>query len=280
MWLIFVFLYLIFTVTFTQFYKIATKTLQNYAALTVLLQLIAGASVLVLCPFFTFQFPHDGKVYLLLAVAIIFYSVSDRMNTIVRSGIEASTYNIIQQISTVFMIIAGLLFFKEPLVLNKMIGAGLIVASNIFIFYQRGSNHVNKYVSLAIISNLIFSVALFLDVNLSDFFNLPFYVSLTLLGPALLIIIVERVGPQKIKDEFIHGNKKAILITGFAWGLMLVAQLRAYQLGEVTSVAPLCALTVLFNVIIGYVFLKEKSNLTKKIIAAILILISVLFIKL
>ena len=60
---------------------------------------------------------------------------------------------------------------------------------------------------------------------------------------------------------------------------MIVCQLRAYQLGEATSVAPLCALTVIGNVIVGYVFLKERGNLWKKIIAAMLILISVFLIK-
>ena len=49
---------------------------------------------------------------------------------------------------------------------------------------------------------------------------------------------------------------------------MIVVQLRAYQLGETTSVAPLCALTVIGNVLIVYLFLKERNNLLKKLIAA------------
>lgn len=60
---------------------------------------------------------------------------------------------------------------------------------------------------------------------------------------------------------------------------MIVAQLRAYQLGNVTVIAPLCALTVMLNVIVGYLFLKERDNLLKKIIAAILIIISIILIK-
>ena len=60
---------------------------------------------------------------------------------------------------------------------------------------------------------------------------------------------------------------------------MIVVQLKAYQLGNVTSVAPLCALTVIGNVIVGYLFLKERKNLLKKLIAALLIIISVFLIK-
>lgn len=60
---------------------------------------------------------------------------------------------------------------------------------------------------------------------------------------------------------------------------MIIVQLRAYQLGNVTVIAPLCALTVMTNVIVGYIFLNEKDNLIRKIIAAILIIISILLIK-
>jgi drug/metabolite transporter (DMT)-like permease len=108
---------------------------------------------------------------------------------------------------------------------------------------------------------------------------LPFYVALTLIIPALLITIFERIKPSEIKNELVNGNKKAILITALSWGIMIVVQLKAYQLGNVTLVAPLCALTVILNVIVGYFFLNENDNLLRKIIAAILIIISIILIK-
>lgn len=279
MWILYVFIYIALAVTFTQFYKIVTKSSNNDGSLTVLLQFFAGISALLFCPFFKFNFPTDWKVYLLLGIACIFYAISDRLNTTVRSGVEASTFSIIKQLSTVFMILAGLLFFKEPFVLRKIIGAALIIFSNILIFYKKGNKKLDKYVFLGILSNIAFSIALFLDVNISDNFNLAFYVALTLLIPALFIIIVEKIKFKDIKLAFKTGNKKAIIITSLCWGTMIVSQLRAYQLGDVTSVAPLCALTVIGNVIVGYAFLKERNNLLKKIIAAILVIISVLLIK-
>lgn len=197
----------------------------------------------------------------------------------VRSGIEASTFSMLKQLSTVFMIIAGLLFFHEDFVWQKILGAILIIFSNILIFYQKGNQKLDKYVLLGIISNLAFSVALFLDVNISEHFNLAFYVALTLFVPALFIMVAERVKPSEIKSEFVNGNKKFILLTSVCWGTMIVAQLLAYQLGSVTVIAPLCALTVIGNVIVGWTFLKERDHLPKKIVAAILIVTSILLIK-
>lgn len=279
MWILFVSMYIVLTIVFTQFYKIVTKTSKSDGTLTVLIQFLAGLSVLPLCPFFKFTFPTDWKVYLFLGIAYIFYAVSDRINTTVRSGIEASTFSIINQLSTVFMILAGLLIFKEPFVWKKIIGAGLIIFSDILIFYKKGNQKLNKYVLLGIISNMAFSVALFLDVNISNNFNLSFYVASTLLIPAAIITILEKIKLSDIKKEFQHGNKKAILLTSLCWGISIIAQLKAYQIGDVTSVAPLCALTVIGNVIIGYIFLKERKDLLKKLIAALLIIVSVFLIK-
>lgn len=278
MWFIYVVLYIILAVLFTQSYKIVTKNSKSDGSLTVLLQIIAGITALLMSPLFKFTLPSDWKVYALLLIACVFYGISDRMNTTVRSGVEASTFSIINQLSTVFMIVAGLLFFKEAFVWTKIIGAILIIFSNILIFYKKGNKKVDKYVLLGILSNLSFSVALFLDVNISDYFNLGLYVASTLMIPGIFIIILEKIKLSNIKNEYKKGNKKAILITGISWALMILVQLKAYQLGNVTTVAPLCTLTVIGNVIVGHIFLKERENLVKKIISAIIIIVSIILI--
>ena len=108
---------------------------------------------------------------------------------------------------------------------------------------------------------------------------MPIYVASTLGIPTILIAIFEKIKFSDIKEEYKNGNKKAIWITAITWSLSIVAQLRAYQLGEVSIVAPLCALSVILNVIVGYFFLKEKDDMLKKIIAALLIILGIILIK-
>lgn len=271
--------YLILATIFTQSYKVATKTLTKPGTLTVLLELIGVVTSLLLWPLFEIKFPNDIKIYLLLGLSILFYAITDRINTTVRSGIEASTFTMLKQLATAFMIFAGLLFLKEEIVLTQFIGAMLIIVSNVFLFFQKGNFQFNRYILLGILANIAFAIALFLDVNISDHFNLPFYVAMTLGIPAILITLLEKIKLADIKSEWKNGNQKAILVTGMTWSLSIVSQLRAYQLGNVTVVAPLCALTVILNVIFGYLFLQEKDHLVKKIIAAILIIFSIFLIK-
>lgn len=279
MWLLYVFLSVVFNVMFTQFYKIDTKSAKDSGSLTVLLQLMAGVLALFACPFFEFSFPKDWRIYALLALACVFYAISDRVNTTVRTGIEASAYSIIQQLSTVFMIVAGLLFFREPFIPKKIVGACLIIISNVMIFYKRGEQKVNKYLFMGIAANIAYSAALFIDVNLSTRFNLAFYVSMTLLLPAVFLVTAERIGPRAIVNEFREGNRKSIIATCISWVGFLVFTLSAYQAGEVTVVAPLCSLTVIGSVIAGYLFLGERNDLIKKLLAAVIIVFSVFLIK-
>lgn len=278
-WIFWILLYLVAFVVFNQQYKIATKLMNTSGSFTVVAQIVTSAFTILLIPFFTIRFPTDIRVYIILGISIIFYALHDRLATTIRKGLEASTYSIINQLSNVFMIIAGVLLFKEPVVWHRMLGAALILFSNVMIFFEKGKFRFNKYVVLAVIANLLYTCAVLIDVNLSEQFNLPFYVILTLFIPAILITIFERIKIKDIIGEFKTGNTKSIIITSIAWSIAIVAHLKSLQLGKVTIVAPLSSLGVILNVIVSYLFLKEKDNLFKKIIASLLVMLGIFLIK-
>ena len=73
-------------------------------------------------------------------------------------------------------------------------------------------------------------------------------------------------------NEFTHQNRKYYLITGLAWGSAILFSLRSFALGEVATIVPLQSLAVLLNVLVAYVFLNEKTEKVKKIIAALLVM--------
>ena len=272
-------IYLVITVTFGQTYKILTNKMKNGGALTILAELLSGVMCLLFVPLFEFKFPSNKWVYLFLSLACIFYALNDRITTTVRSGLEASTVSMIKQVKTVLMILAGLIIFKDPVVWNKILGAFLIVFANFLVFYKKGSLKRNRYVNLGILSCICLTIALLIDVNYSDEFNLPLYVSFTALVPALFIFIFDKVKIKDLVDEYKNSNKLLLFIVGITWSIMMILGLYVYWLGNVSVIAPLCSLTVILNVVIGYLFLNEKDNLVKKLIAATLIIISVILIK-
>ncbi len=275
----YIIIYLVVSTIFNQGYKFVTKSMNNSGALTILIQIISSLTCILIIPLFEIKFPSNYKVYIFLFLAIIFYTLNDRLGTTARSGIDASTYNILKQLSTVFMIIMGLFFFKEQFVLNKIVGALLIILSNLLVFYKKENFGINKYLILGILANISLSIALFLDVNYSKEFNLAFYVLLTFLIPLILIFIFERIKIKQIINEYKKSNKIILLVTSVSWAIMMISKLKTYELGSVIVVAPLSSLTVILNIFVSYFLLKEKSNLIKKIIAGILIVIGILLIK-
>lgn len=275
----YIIIYLIVSVIFNQGYKIVTKNMNSAGALTILIQIISSLCCILVMPFFKFRFPNDYKVYIFLFLAIIFYTLNDRLGTTARSFIEASTYSILKQLSNVFMIIMGILFFKEPFVLNKIIGSLLIILSNILVFYKKENFKLNKYLIFGILANICLAVALFIDVNYSSEFNLAFYILLTFFIPCILIFIFEKIKIKEIVIEYKNSNKIILFLTSISWMFMMISKLKSYDLGSVTIVTPLLSLTVILNIIVSFLLLKEKSNLLRKIFAGILIIIGVILIK-
>ena len=155
----------------------------------------------------------------------------------------------------------------------------MIIAGNVFVIYRKGKFKLNKYIILSILGNLAMSIGMSIDVGISDHFNMPIYVAITLIIPSLILLIAERTNPKNIIKEFKHGNKLAIMMVGLTWGTGMLLRLRAYQYGDITTIAPLCAIKTILNVFAAYFFLKERDSLPKKIIAAIIVILGIIIIK-
>ena len=102
---------------------------------------------------------------------------------------------------------------------------------------------------------------------------------ITLGIPSILIFIFEKIKISDLKTEFRNGNKKMMIITAISWSTSIMATLKAYELGPASVVAPLCALAVILNVLFGYIFLKERKDVKKKVLASLFIILGVLLIQ-
>ena len=253
--------------------------MKNAGSLTILLEVFTALFSILLIPCFRISFPSDIKIYLTLFVVTIIYAITDRLNIEARYGLEPSTFSMLKQLSTVFLIIFGLLFLKEEFLINKFIGGIIIILANLILAYDNGKLKINKYFIMCFISNFLFAVAMLINVNISDYFNLAIYTIITVSIPALLIFLFERHSIKELKEEFKLYDKRTFLTAAFTWSLMLISSVKAYQLGNVSVVAPLLALTSIFNAFVEFVFNKDKSKLKQKLLAAILLLIGIILVK-
>lgn len=272
--------YLISAVVFSQNFKKANRNMQNAGALTVLLEICTGIFSLLMIPIFEIKFEINTSILITLLLVVCIYAITDRLNIEARYGLETSTFSMVKRLSTVFMIIFGFIFLKEPIILNKVLGALIILVANIILTYNKGKFQINKYLIMATFSQLLFAIAMIINVDLSNNFNLALYTYITVTGPAILISIIGRHRIKDLKKEFKLYNKKYFLISALAWALMLNSSIRAYQLGSVIIVASLFSLTPILNSLAELILYKNKDRFIQKIIISILLIIGVILVNL
>ena len=277
-WFFWVIVYLISAVIFAQTFKKANRKMKNAGSLTILLEIFTALFAIIFIPLFEMKFPPVESI-IILGIVVIIYALTDRLNIEARYGLDPSVFSMLKQLSTVFLIILGFIFLNEEIVLKKIIGSIIIIFANVILTFESGKFKINKYFIMSLISNFLFAIAMLINVNISDNFNLGIYTIITVSIPALLIFIFERHSLQEIKKEFKRYNKIDFLISAFTWCIMLISSVRAYQIGNVSVVAPLLTLTAILNTIYEYFVSKNKTKIYQKIIAAILIIFGVILIK-
>lgn len=280
LWETWVAIYLASAVLFAHTFKVANRNMKDAGALTILLEFFTALFSILFLPLFKFTVPNDPSIYVTLLIVTGLYAITDRLNIESRYGLEPSTFSVLKQLSTVFMIFFGIVFLKEKLVFTRIIGAIIIIFANLILAFEKGKIKINKYFVMSFISNFLFALAMLINVNISDYFNLAFYTIITVSIPAVFIKLFGRYKVRDLKREFHTYHKKEFLIAALSWSLMLISSVRSYQLGDIAVVAPIFTLTSIMNAMIEFLVFKNKNRFVQKVIAAMLLTLGVILIKL
>lgn len=271
--------YLVSAVIFAQYFKVANRSMENAGRLTILLEFFSAIFALFFVFLFPVQMSQNIKIYVTLGIVTIIYAITDRLNIETRYGLPPSNFSMLKQLSTAFLIVLGIVFLKEKIVISKIIGAIIIIISNLFLAYEKGKFVFNKYFVMAIFANFLFAIAMLININISAEFNIGIYTFITLFIPSIWIMLAGRHKIEDIKKEFNLYDKKKIIISSFMWTLMLISSVKAYEYGNVVVVASLFTLTSILNALVEFIINKETKELLKKIIIFIFLVIGVLLVK-
>lgn len=278
-WLFWTILYLVSAVVFAQLFKNVNRNMKNPTALTILLELFTAIFSLLFVWLFDFKFPINLSSYLILLLVIIIYAITDRLNIEARYGLEPSTFSMMKQLSTVFIIIFGVILLKEEIVINKIVGASLIICANVLLAFNKGKFKINKYFIMSIFSNILFAIAMMININISNNFNIAIYTFITVFFPSLFLLLFTRTKLTTLKKEFNLYNKPKFLIVACSWCLMLISSVKAYEYGNVVIVASFLALTSILNSIVELIISHNKKEFFKKLVISILIIIGIILVK-
>ncbi len=109
-WIVWVIVYLVSAVVFVQSFKKSNRNMKNAGNLTILIEVFTFLFSILFIPMFEFKFATSSSIYLTLIVVAVFYSFTDRLNIEARYGLDPSTFSMLKQLSTVFLVIFVLYF--------------------------------------------------------------------------------------------------------------------------------------------------------------------------
>jgi len=222
--------------------------------------------------------PVPLYVWGLLLLSIILYTVFEGTHFYGRKYVDASTSSIIFRLNTVISVFMAFILLKEDVTLNKILATILILLGTYLVTVKKLSLKFNKGVIYILTATLALGLVRPVDKVAVNFFAPPLYTFFIYIGPVLLMPFFPRlIKFGDIKREIVLG-KWLIPLLGLINIFEYYFMIKAYALADASLVVPVVSLSTVFTVIVGIIFLGERDNFVKKIIAGILAFIGLLLI--
>ena len=189
---------------------------------------------------------------------------------------ELSVAAILDSTSSIYSLILGTLFLNEPLLLSKFIGIAFIVAAILIVSFKNRVSSFNKYSWILLFSAFFYALGAIFDKKLNTFGNPLSYLTLSFAtaGISILLINFKRT---KIAFKETFKNKNfwiGISVNGVLYSLGFWALFEAYHRGgEVSRMFPITLSMSVIIPILGIIFLKERDNIVKKLVAIVIMIL-------
>lgn len=280
-WLIFTFL----AVFSRSLYGIFTKIFSSHKPISVytqsvLIPAIAAVITLILAPFLggidfssTFSLPAVSLLVLgQVAGNLIYYEAI--------KNLTSSTAQILFSSILVFNTIFSILFLNAHVSPKNLLGIGIMLMALILVAGNKIEFHL-KGTILMITSAALFSMFQLSTAVVSKQLSAATYLIIAYLGTVLCIFAIK---PKTIIGDLKKfTNLKSFLIpiktTIFSMGALIFSYYAYSLASQPEKVTFLLPSQVVLTVLIGYIFFKEKSFLSRKLTAAVLVVLAAYLIK-
>jgi len=276
-WLVFaLFALIIFTV-----YDLLSRHLSVKSKNPFAFQVVYDISAVILTPILLFIDPIPKIHVTLLTVAFTIFGVGawtifSRLEFLTHKNVEASVLTILERLSPILTFILSILFLRESLTLAKVAALVLTVIGSVLVIGGFNLRKIKKEkgilfgLSLAIVQG----IALTFDKVLTPIYGVFVFSAITYFVPIVYNMFASKLSVKDLTYEVRLSSWKIVVLAlcnVMAYGAMI----KALTLADASKVIPIATATAPFVVIGGIVFLNERTNISKKIFAAVLIVIAI-----
>lgn len=191
---------------------------------------------------------------------------------------DASTATILASTQIIWSIFAGIFLLGDNLGLYQIIGVVLVIIAVIIINLQfdKSSKINSKGLIYGLIAAACFGVAFINDNYIIGDKNIPSYLAISFLLPALIQIFFLKKPILKLKLAAFGNNSIKLFSLSLIYAISTILLFMARQVGGTAAIVNTIQQTsIVLTVILAAIFLKEKENLPRKLIASLLCVIAV-----
>jgi drug/metabolite transporter (DMT)-like permease len=217
-------------------------------------------------------------VFILLS---FLFAVTDLLFIRGRQLEEVSVVSMLVQFGSLWALIGGFVFLKEPLTARKVIGVLLLIIGNFVLLFNKQKFSLSKGKYLILLATITFTISSFVDKVLSPQYSPSLYKGILFLLESLILYIFFLPNRLKSIRNEINIQGKMIYFVGPLLSFSMFFLIKAFQAGgEASKVLPVFSLSLVFSVLAGIIFLNERNNLVKKILATIIVSIGIYILQL
>lgn len=238
-------------------------------AFTAVHDFIAGA-VLLPFIFINSHFPSHSITWLYFFGGMIAFFVTDYFLFKALKTIDVSWYQILTQIRHILILLTGVVFLSEIFTANKLIAIALIIGGVIIALYQKKRFSWSSGATAALIS----TVAAVIGFTFSKFVLMDFsaaaYASIDFLAVGMFSFVLTGFKFRRIVEE-IKINKFGLILAGALFGVFELFLFMALKYGEASKVIPVSQSSLIFTVLLGIVFLKEREKIGQRLLGMLIV---------
>ncbi|HEY1085754.1 MAG TPA: DMT family transporter [Candidatus Saccharimonadales bacterium] len=224
-----------------------------------------------------FVLPDLSQYWAWMLGAVMLYASGAIVSAYVLKLVEASIFSLLFATSAIWTMLAQFILFQTTVTSVQLCGALLLVAS-IGVLVERRHFKKNKGILLGILMGMIYGFANVAWAYVAKSSDVASWNALSFLVPALLIMAAR---PRSIPAMGVLLKGRLLwqmLLIGAVFAASSLSTLYAFSYGNVSIVSVLLQVNIIVTMILGIVFLGEKDQLPRKIVAAILCLGAILLI--
>lgn len=248
-------------------------------AYSLFFQICTGMVILIYAFIHGFRMPNLLLYPINTLIMISFYAAANIFVFKSLSLIEASEFTILFVSRAFWTILAAVLFLGEKFLPVQILGTLLVILGVIFVSYRKKSFTLNKGSIYALLGAVFLGLAFTNDAFLVSHFDAASYTGIAFILPGLGIAIYSPKSLLKMKSLFKPSILIKLVLLSIVYGTAALTVYLAYQLGHNAAVlGALSQTSTILTVLLAVIFLKETSQLWKKVLGAIIAFIGVVLI--